>query len=199
MFPRTWIALLALAAPAWAAEARVSASIPLATYTSPNPIVPFSMPGFDPALGTLTGVKIGIELHETFEARAENQAPSSAALSWESVVGVRIAGIDTTLLIEERFPERVYGMRATGFDGTLDFAGTSGFTVTLKSVLERPNAYSATSPAALARFLGAGPRPFLLARSGRNLFSATSANTTASLSHMIGARMTIVYEYTPAS
>lgn len=199
MIHRNLIAFLALAAPAAAAELRVSTSLPLATYTSPNPVVPFTMPGFDPALGTLTRVRIGVELHETLEARAENQAPSSAALTWESVVGMRVAGLDSTILIDERMPDRVYSMRATPFDGALDFGGSSGFTVTLKATLEDPLAYSATAPNDVARFLGAGPRPFLLVRSGRNLFSATSANDTASLTHKLGARLWILYDYTPAA
>lgn len=198
MSPRILVAFLVFTVSARAAEIHVSVPIQLVASTSPNQALPISVPGFNPALGTLVGVKCHIGMHELMDVQGENQSPVPAALEWKTVVGIRMSALDSTVLFDQRFPERTIGQRCAPFDGLTDFAGPSGFTVTLKSVLDVLSVYATAQPAALARFVGPGPRPFLVTHTGGNLFTASTGNTTATLSHKVWARFVVTYVYTPA-
>ncbi len=197
MGPRILFALIALGAPALAIDQiTVSVPVPINRTGLPNQSHPFDVPGFDPALGTLVGLRCHMSMHELMEARGENESPAPAGLEWRSSVGFQLRGLDSTLLIDRSFPEQTASARLAPYDGLTDFAGPSGFTVQLKSVIEEL-VYETGRPIDLARFHGAGPRPFLVRYVGTNVFAAGTANTTASLDHKMWARLVVTYYYRP--
>lgn len=193
---RLILALIALSAPASATIDQVTVTVPVPVNRTGSPNQPhaLSVPGFDPALGHLVGMRIHILMHETMEARGENESPAPAELEWKSAVGFRMSALDSTVLIDRSFPERTASARLAPYDGLTDFAGPSGFTVVLKAVIEEL-VYETGRPVDLARFTGAGPLPFQSTYLGANVFTAGTANATATLDHKMWARLVITYYY----
>ncbi len=197
---RILFALLVLSVPARAIDQlTVGVPIPLNRTANPNQPMTFSVPGFDPSLGTLVGLRCYVSMHELMQARGENESPAPAALEWKTSVGFRMSALDSTVLFERLFPERTASMRCAPYDGVTDFLGPSGFTIELKGVIEEL-VYETGRPIDLARFVGAGPRPFVARYSGTNVFAAGTGNTTATLDHQLSSRLVVTYYYkTPGS
>jgi hypothetical protein len=191
----TLLALLALSIPAHAID-QVTVSVPIPVNRTANPNQPQALlvPGFDPALGTLVGMRCHMLMHELMEARGENESPAPAVIEWKTSIGFQMSALDSTILFDRSFPERTASERCAPYDGLTDFLGPSGFTVNLKAVIEEL-VYETGRPIDLARFIGAGPRPFVGRYLGTNVFTAGTANTTATLDHKMWARLVVTYYY----
>ncbi len=194
---RILFALLALSVPARAIDqVTVGVPIPLNRTADPNQPLTFSVPGFDPSLGRLVGLRCYVSMHELMQARGENESPAPAALEWKTSIGFRMSGVDSTVLFERLFPERTASARCAPYDGVTDFVGPSGFTVELKGVIDEL-VYETGRPIDLARFVGAGPRPFVARYLGTNVFTAGTGNATATLDHKLWSRLVVTYYYKP--
>lgn len=80
---------------------------------------------FDPALGFLTGLQVGLTATVFGTLRVENLEAAARAVAYEARVQVNVFAPDGTLLVG-RF---IYGISSAtlgGFDGTADFSGDSG-------------------------------------------------------------------------
>lgn len=193
------LALLALCAPLSAAEVSTFTPIAMRPYVTPGVLEPITVQGFDPALGTLTGVRVDVEMHEQGAARGENEAPGPAQLFWQSRAGLRLASVSNDTLFSQSFRRQIVFRRCSAFDGSLDFAGSSGFTQPFKTQATVFSAYFTGDPADMQRFVGAGPRPFLVERIGANIWTADSGAATGWLTHRVGGRVVVVYSFTPAT
>lgn len=191
-------ALLLFCSPLAASELVVTTPIEMRPYVTPGVLQPITVDGFDPVLGTLTAVRVDLEMHEQGAARGENEAPGPAQLFWQSRAGLRLASVSNDTLFAQSFRRQIVFRRCSAYDGSLDFAGTSGFTQPFKTQATIFSAYFSGDPAELQRFVGAGPRPFLVERIGANLWTADSGAATGWLTHRVGGRILVTYTYEPA-
>ena len=123
------IGTFSIANPVWALSITFSSSIPLtAADVSSN----FTLPRFDPSLGTLTSVDLTFSSAASGNARFENRSSRAATvlvnLSADSIVSfgslASVFGSDLTII-----PSQSYTYSVARYDGITDFSGASGRTV----------------------------------------------------------------------
>lgn len=108
------------------------------TTFAPN--VPVHLPPFDASIGTLTGVRITFNITPTWEYRAENvNVQPTSNLSWYRAFNLNVVYRPSFVGPVEFDPRNTvgdlgmtFGVTAsrpplTAFDGSNDFAGSSGF------------------------------------------------------------------------
>lgn len=195
---RYLLSLIALCAPVLADELTVSTPITLAAYVQPDAPETIYVQPFNPALGTLHGVRIDVTLHETLDVRGENLAQGPATFSWRSVAGIRLTSTQGDMLFSEFFQPHENFVPLAQFDGVLDFDGPSGFTEELKGVAELFSVYATGRPSELQRFVGTRPRPFLAHRVGQNRAGADSGKGVHGITHRVGGRVRVTYSFQPA-
>lgn len=194
------LALLLLCSPAMADEIAFPTPIQLRPYVGgANLAETIQIQGFNPALGTLTAVRIDVDVHEEITARGENVSPGAALLVWKSQAGLALSTVtDQTLFIAPLQPHTL-GKRCTKYDGVTDFGGTSGFTLPDKGESLVFSIYQTGDPSELQRFVGVGSKPFKAWRLGLNSYSGATGKGTAGLKHLVGGRILTIYVYSPAT
>lgn len=187
--------LLASSTTARADEACFGASVPLQTtsYTTSA-----SIPKFNPALGTLTGVRV--ELSSTIvgapAVESQDPMPAQTVITFCADVHVRRpdnSNIGLTVPVTQFFDS------LSAYDGTLDFAGASGVqhpgaTATALSVT------NLTSPSDLALFAGplGGFATIALPLDAQNTAFAFGAGALAVLlPQQASIDLRVCYVYTP--
>jgi len=153
---------------------------------------------FDPALGVLTEVTLSLEANFSGTVGIENVSSSPDVAA--GIIGGSVT-ISTTdnLLSAEVFPEALGPTHDfTAFDGTLDYAGTSGAT---DSVTGPDVCASATAPppaSALQLFIGS--ETIFLTLSATT-FPIDEGQETESVTETANANalVKLTYDYTPAS
>ncbi|MGB0661623.1 MAG: choice-of-anchor E domain-containing protein [Mangrovicoccus sp.] len=153
-----------------------------------------SLSKFDSSLGTLTSATVTLSGTVSGDVRAESTDAQAATvtLNLSALITANLFG-DSSVSIDVE-PISANTLNATAFDGTLDFGGTSGTTLT---GLTASDTDSATYTGAdLAQFIGTGSFTSDLLAAGSssgsgagNLFTAFATSAQATL--------TVVYEYTP--
>ena len=150
---------------------------------------------FDPALGTLDSVNITLTGNETASVAAENLGATAATLGFSETPTLTLVTPDPTTYVSAT-PSVIDGMTLAAYDGSEDFAGTSGqtdqgLTATAQTTAEL------TSTSDLAAFTGDDSIVLpLFAFSASSL--AGPADLLTQLADQAGATVSISYTYTPA-
>ncbi len=154
-----------------------------------------SVQQFDPALGILTGITV------TFDGRVAGSLgieslDASPALT-TSTYGANITLLDySSMPVVTLSPSTNFVDPLTVFDGTIDFAGTSGV-AHLGIALAASGGYSpALTPATLAAFVGNGNVPFDAVALGTSIVTGPG-NVISQILTAAGATITVCYEFQP--
>ena len=161
-----------------------------------NYIAPIDVPQFDPALGTLTRVKVEF----TGELEATIQAENLSTSSGDSVTATLNGDVSMTgpgVSFDEPLTHAPLTANLTVFDGVSDFGGTSG--VNFGKVAVTNSSLKTLSAAAgddLSAFTGTGnyegfvdSTALVKVMGGGNLDATTVSSTSATIQ--------VTYEYTP--
>jgi len=155
---------------------------------------PLSFSQFDPALGTLTQVQVSLDSSSFVDVAAENLAAMPGSVAFNDAVGVTVDGLGLTPLFTLSLV--AVGQQNFGpFDGTVDFAGTSGFTW---PTIQTDGSLSDTWTSGFGAFSGLSVLGFLASSTATNTLSG-SAGVISSLDTDSCATLTVVYTYTPAN
>lgn len=163
--PRTFsLAVFGLAlAPLASAQSQISHSVP---YASPNLSQPwstsFTVPRFDPSLGHLTTVVLNLDGFLGGSSRQENVSAAPIFAQAETTATL-VLSTPPPLLPVLATPAMFDLQNLPAFDGTLDFAGTSGMTNTFVPTFNGPGTdyrqKVLTNSAELALFFGPAGAP----------------------------------------
>jgi hypothetical protein len=146
-----------------------------------------SVPQFDPSLGTLTNVTITIGVNAKTTIRVENRdrTPWLTTAGSEVTATATVAGYSALTTVTNSHTQTL-----TSFDGTIDYAGTSGLT---QSIVGSDYASESVPTAA---FVGIGNVPLVAGASAVGRYNGSGyyrfiVNTSAS------ALVTVTYEFSP--
>lgn len=148
-----------------------------------------NIPKFDPALGTLTAVSIGLTVSGETEVKVESRSRLRRTVTAGSTItGTAVAAGNTvTKQVVNSITQSL-----SGFDGVVDFAGTSGLTQTINGT------GSEIIPVAeLSAFIGSGTVPVQVSASATGTYSGP-ADYSFQVATTAGAVVTVTYEFTPA-
>ena len=154
-----------------------------------------TVPGFDPALGTLIAVDVVNSGSITSEFYTENLGSSPTTIT--GIVSGSLMAIGPAATIPVGIPQVTQTFDAAAYDGTTDFGGTSGkdFTPVVSSGAA---ALTITDPAALSGYVGNGPVTFTeSANAVANASAPTSGSMAAGFNTQAAATITVVYHYIP--
>jgi collagen type I/II/III/V/XI/XXIV/XXVII alpha len=148
---------------------------------------------FDPTLGTLVDVQVGITAAATGSVALENLGATSGTVN-VSQPGTISVFDPSGVLITSVNPDASGSASLTEFDGTDDYAGTSGTTVSDLSNTQSTLAFYKATTSELALFSGADPIPLTVdATLG---FDETGLANLQALSHAsAGAVISLQYDY----
>ncbi len=150
---------------------------------------------FDPSLGTLDSVNITLSGNETASVAAENLGATAATLGFSETPTLTLVTPDPNTYVRAT-PNVTDGMSLAAYDGSEDFAGTSGQTDQGLTATAQTTA-RLTSTQNLAAFTGDGSITLPM-----DAFSASSlagpASLLTQLADQAGATVSISYTYTAA-
>lgn len=186
-------ALIALIFPL-AAEAfdvqQFFASAPL-TPTNSNRII--SVPQFDSAAGSLEAVELSLWGHVEGSARFESLNASNRTVTMNLAARIDLKNFDGTL-ISSVLPITSVTDTVTGYDGVLDFAGTSGRTFSNLTANTSAPLQSFTDAATLNLFTGSGLMNFPVTGTGASTASGPG-NIVYQFSTATSAWVQVTYRY----
>lgn len=158
-----------------------------------QPVVP-NFVQFDPLLGTLNSVTIGLTGLVTGSAQAESldAAPTTVTLTLQALVEFLVGPTSLVQVI----PAVSSVANLTAFDGTIDFGGTSGISFTGLSGSD--NSSVVLTGAALAPWIGTGTVTGLCSGTGQSTGSG-AGNLVTIFSTQAGCDVTVSYDYTPST
>ena len=156
-----------------------------------------SVPKFDPALGILQAVEVTLTGHLAGTARYESLDNKPTTLVVDMAATVELQRLDGSFLTKA-VPQAMSSVAVTKFDGTQDYAGTSGGILTNLIGEDVSEVVLLTAPADLANFIGPGninlPANALGAANGSG-----AGNIALSFTTMSSASLDVRYIYaTPA-
>lgn len=147
-----------------------------------------SVPQFDPTLGTLTNVSVsvGANLRNRFRVESRSGLPRSATTTGIGTITANVNGLVASTVITNSHTQKL-----GAFDGVLDYAGASGFDVTLDGVGQ-----AVTDATDFVPFIGTGNIPLTASAVATGSYSGPGdyrfiINTIAS------AIVTVTYEFSP--
>jgi len=151
-----------------------------------------SLTQFDPSLGTLTNVSLQVSVSGTQTLRVENLdvAPRSVTATGAMIVTLTTPSSATV----QATANNVINQNLAAFDGTIDFAGPSGITV---SGLSNSGSTSA-SYTPMSDFVGLGVVTMPLNAIG-TVTATGGGNLVAQVSTVAGGQACVQYTYTAAS
>jgi protocatechuate 3,4-dioxygenase beta subunit len=157
----------------------------------------FTLPQFDPSLGTLTGVEILNQDPITSDIKVENTANSAGTITATISGTLTLTGPGLTgpgLVTNLGANESIF---LQAYDGTLDFKGPSGNDFGNK-VVNGSGTTLLTDPTSLALYTGTGTVSF----SEEADASATAAgpgNLVVMVQTTAAAQISVIYHYTPSN
>lgn len=158
-----------------------------------------SVPGFDPALGTLLEVQVPSQsVHLDTDAKFENTAQSAVTFSETMTYQVTFTspgGLGSPAPITGSL-QRIPSQTLAAFDGTLDYLGASAVTQPSTSRDESAAAVSSTDPGVLAAFTGT-TLPFHVATSIGEVFNGGGGNVEFQINTYGSAAVRVCYRYAP--
>ncbi|MCB0111223.1 MAG: choice-of-anchor E domain-containing protein [Caldilineaceae bacterium] len=150
-----------------------------------------SIPRFDPSQGILTKIDFVLTGKVNGRASLENLDAEAAIVSAESVADIRLDRPDGTH-VTTASPRAAKTSSLSVFDGTIDFSGTSGTTISDIVGIDISEHVSYTDPASLAFFTGSGTIDMNVQTTSRS--RATGAgNLALSFNTSAGAAITVTY------
>ncbi|MBL8858227.1 MAG: choice-of-anchor E domain-containing protein [Planctomycetes bacterium] len=183
---------------AHAGQTCVTVTVPL---TTTNWTQSLSIPRFGSNYGVLTAVHVQLGAHIQGSCGVENAQPLAEQIALEYSAQFTLTRPDNTLVLLAR-PTQNIMVSLSGYDGTLDFAGTSGalFPGLSVDVVPAP-AVTLSSASDLALFTGPSGNPgtFNLNLQAAGTSSATgSGPIIVTFATQASAVVTICYDYDPA-
>ncbi len=168
-----------------------SASVPLAETDWASSV---SIAKFNPALGTLNSIEIEIQGHMEGTAKFEHRGGSAATVTMNLSADLLVQRPDKSDLVGT-WPTATTVDNVTGFDGTVDFGGTSGRTHAGLSA-NLTNSTLTSSASDLALFTGTGNIALpVLASAGS---AATgSGNMVFDFTNLASAGVKVTYNFAP--
>lgn len=148
------------------------------------------IPQFDPALGILESVEIRVDGRFVSNIRVENLDPTPSAIT--STVGGFVILVGPGVSSEVNAPEASEVFYATAFDGTLDFAGSSGRDFGARTVTGS-GSFLLSNADDLSHYRGSGTVSFSLTTAATSRVSG--GNLAAIINSTAGARVEVVYHY----
>ncbi len=172
----------------------VSSPPGLGTFLAPDWTAPITVPKFNPALGTLNSIVFSMTGYVRGNAQVENTSPSSGSetkLTLASGLTLTRPGGGPALVVAT--PIVINPFSAGPFDGVIDFAGTSG--ATLSGLLgSKFNLFHYESDADKALFTGGGTIDLPLTAIGTS--RANGGGSTISLFETESrGEVTVTYRY----
>jgi len=170
-----------------------SDSIPV---TNTNWALTVSLPKFDPALGTLQTIALTLDGHIEGQAAVESTDASPTQITTQFQANLTLARPDMSI-IAVVIPQITNIVDLTAFDGTIDFAGTSGHTF---PGLMQNSQQTVTSPpprSDLALFTGTGNIVLPVTAVGTSVATG-SGNVVTQFATRASAVVTVVYTYQQA-
>jgi hypothetical protein len=158
-----------------------------------------SVPGFDPALGTLLEVQVPTQsVHLDTDAKFENTAQTAVTFAETMTYQVTFTspgGLPSPAPISGTIP-RVPSQMLTAFDGTLDYLGASAVTQPSTARDESASAVSSSDPGVLAAFTG-GLVAFHVATNIGEVFNGGGGNVEFQINTFASATVRVCYRYAP--
>jgi hypothetical protein len=186
----------------WANTISSTATVPM-TATSWSTSV--NLQRFDPALGTLTGVFVAVEVHGGGSVQIESQDTVAVHLTTHVVLPTQVLRPNNSLLVGTD-PSGEYVDQAAPFDGIVDFSGPSGFWHTPFDPLATTNV-QLTSIADRELFTGPSGNPGTIALPVSSMESISVTAVGGSLGSTFfgtlhdtltsSAQVNVTYVYTP--
>jgi hypothetical protein len=148
---------------------------------------------FDPALGTLEAINVTVsgDLSTSVAAENEDTAPAVITVNQDATVTLALPGAT-----DSTSAPVVSSVELGGYDGTVDFAGSSG-TIDQSQALIPAVAETLTDATDLAAFTGSGTLGATISTSGASSL-AGPGNLLARLLAEAGGTVTVDYTYLPA-
>lgn len=145
------------------------------------------LPKFDPIAGILTRVDLSVSATTTQDLKAENLDPIARTITGDGTAFVDVMLPDSSSLYVEVISS--YNRSLSAYDGTSDFAGTSGFALLAQTGTQGT---TRTSYTPLADFIG--PGTVSLPAMADGYFVATGAgNMQTSVTTFASARACVTY------
>lgn len=153
-----------------------------------------SLTQFDPTLGTLNSVSVTLDGTVLGNASGESRDAASATvtLNLSAEITASTAALDSLAVV---LPVASESFAATAFDGSIDFGGTSG--VSLTGLTATESAFSMLTGTDMAEFIGAGTVDILIGASGI-AYGSGAGNLITEFATEAGANVTVVYDYDPS-
>ncbi|MFS4436681.1 choice-of-anchor E domain-containing protein [Paracoccaceae bacterium GXU_MW_L88] len=151
-----------------------------------------SVPQFDTALGELNSATLTLTGSVNGKAKAESQdtAPSTVTVDLSALISAQTDSLGDIARVVPLVSESA---ELSAYDGTLDFAGTSGFETDRVSGSETATATLTGDD--LAEFLGTGNIDIILSAAGESQASG-SGNLISEFQTSASGTLDIVYDYT---
>ncbi|MBK7876149.1 MAG: choice-of-anchor E domain-containing protein [Planctomycetes bacterium] len=154
-----------------------------------------SLPKFDPNLGTLTGIQFQLAGNSTGSARAESldASPSNVTLTFQNTIS--LTRPDNSVIVVA-IPQAIFNDSLAVFDGTIDFAGTSGVSHMGLVANAVGNASSPPPAGDLALFTGVGNIVLPVTAVG-NSTAVGSGNIISQFTSQAACDVQVCYQYLP--
>lgn len=174
-----------------AATLSYTGSIPLTTTNWANSV---SVQKFDPSLGTLNSVTVALKSGVSGDAKGESLdlGPATITLKLQAEVEASTASLGTIVAV---LPVVDQVFNASAFDGTIDFAGTSGVSFIGLSAMDSKS--SVLTGASMADFIGLGSIGIDVAAVGTSVGTG-AGNLITQFATQASADVTVTYDYAEA-
>lgn len=150
---------------------------------------------FSPTMGTLTEVDLVTSGAFTSQFSAENLASTSRTIEGTTAANLSI-GVPTGS-IPVSIPAVTQSFNASAYDGTLDYAGTSGATLPEATSSSTPQTMVLTSPADLAAFTGHFRIPISVSGHATGSTTPDDGQVASTFDTDTSATITVIYHYLP--
>jgi hypothetical protein len=151
-----------------------------------------SVPRFNPSLGTLESVRFEVSANINSTASVESRDMSATTVTVNVSANVTLFRPDNST-IAAVLPSTTTNTNFTAYDGTTDFAGTSG-AVLPNLLASEASTITSTAPADLALFTGVGNITTPVTATGLSSF-AGSANLATLVDTQAAASINVIYSY----
>ncbi|WP_413167048.1 choice-of-anchor E domain-containing protein [Capilliphycus salinus ALCB114379] len=155
-----------------------------------------SVQKFDSSLGILKSVKVTFDGQIVGNAKVENLDAKDQTLTFDLSGNLQLMGPDALGTLFDKTANKADSLDASAYDGTFDFAGTSGGMFTgLTASASGEKTY--TDQSILSAFMGDGNIDFLFSAFTNSKVTG-SANIVSQINTQGGAMVSVVYEYEKA-
>jgi len=150
---------------------------------------------FDSSLGTLNSVIVTLNATVAGSVGLENTGPSASSISYNLQASVALSSPAVVGTLLTSVPVFSGTFNAGPYDGTTDFGGTSGITI---SNLTASTSQTTTLTTDLDPFIGSGSLSAFLSGTGQSNTNG-SGNVASWFQTQAGGTVTVEYNYTPAA